>query len=161
MSYLNIWRIIFLSPLIIFMNACVISCPTALAVIKNPKFSIMTIHTGKGDVELTVEVADTHALRERGLMFQRTLSPNSGMLFVFDEVDNHSFWMKNTVVALDVIFFDASFKIIGIVAENRPQDLRAIRINAPSKYVLEVLAGTVRERGIKVHDTASIDKLGR
>ena len=64
----------------------------------------LTVQTGKGDVLLRVQVADTDAARQTGLMYRRSMPETEGMLFIFEQVRPVAFWMKNTPLALDLIF---------------------------------------------------------
>lgn len=70
-------------------------------------------------VSVDVEVADTPALRQKGLMFREAMSERRGMLFVFSEAAPHRFWMKNVRVPLDMIWLDSSRQIV-YIAENLP-----------------------------------------
>lgn len=97
---------------------------------------------------LTVEVANTEALRMRGLMFRRILPASRGMLFVFPEVARHGMWMMNTYVPLSVAFLDERGVIINI--EDMEPHTRATHSAArPAKYALEVNRGWFAKRGIK------------
>src|SRR5690242_17399949 len=64
-------------------------------------------HTAKGDYAFTLEVADTEAQRERGLMFRTELAPDAGMLFDYHQEQLAAFWMQNTLIPLDMIFVAA------------------------------------------------------
>ena len=66
-----------------------------------------------------VEVADTEATRQRGLMFRDTLAPNEGMLFVFDASGFYPFWMKNTLIPLDILWLEADGRVVSIAASVR------------------------------------------
>src|SRR5574337_1112000 len=68
----------------------------------------------------TVEIAATDATRERGLMFRTHLAANHGMLFVFPDAQTRYFWMKNTLIPLDIIFFDAHQRLINVAADTPP-----------------------------------------
>ncbi|HJL18896.1 MAG TPA: DUF192 domain-containing protein [Sandaracinaceae bacterium LLY-WYZ-13_1] len=100
-------------------------------------------------VTVRVEVADTEAARRRGLMWRRHLPPDAGMLFVFDRAERQSFWMRNTFLALDMIFIGENRRVVGVVAEATPLTEEERAVDAPSRYVLEVHAGFAREHGIE------------
>src|SRR6185295_3407438 len=68
---------------------------------------VATMHTTHGPVRVTLEVAADDATRQRGLMYRDRLADGHGMLFVFDAETEHAFWMKNTVIPLDMIFIGA------------------------------------------------------
>lgn len=106
------------------------------------------------DIRFTVEVFDTERKREMGLMYRKTMPKDHGALFVFPDLKNHVFWMKNTLLYLDMIFFDDDFKVVGVIEKAQPQSLKGLSINKDSRYVLEVLAGTVKEYGINTDTRA-------
>lgn len=88
-----------------------------------------------------VEIADTPAARELGLMYRNQLNEDAGMIFVFPAPDRLSFWMKNTEMPLDMIFADAAGKIVGIVENAEPFSEKSLGVGADSLYVLEVNGG--------------------
>lgn len=103
----------------------------------------------------TVEVAVTAPERSRGLMFREEMAADHGMLFIFETEGDRYFWMKNTPLPLDIIYIDATGKIVSIAADTTPFSEQTIPSGAPAKYVLELNAGTSAERGIGVGDTVS------
>lgn len=100
-------------------------------------------HIEIGGEKIRVETADTQIERERGLMFRKNLCEDCGMLFVFEEEDFHNFWMKNTLMPLDMIFIDSDLNIIDILrAEPCVEDSCELYIpKDKSLYVLEVNGG--------------------
>ncbi len=109
------------------------------------------------DVCLRVEVADTDAERQKGLMFRRSLPSNSGMLFVFPQEGIWGFWMKNTRIPLDIIWMDSSGRVVGIARNVAPSDLQqppVFKNDRAAKYVLEANAGFVDRYKITVGDRA-------
>jgi uncharacterized membrane protein (UPF0127 family) len=88
-----------------------------------------------------VEVMRTESERERGLMFRQKLGADEGMLFVFPESGDHAFWMKNTLIPLDMIFIAETGTVVGVVADAEPMTTVPRSVGAPSRYVLEVNAG--------------------
>ncbi len=99
-----------------------------------------------------VELARTDAERERGLMFRERLEPDHGMLFLFDSDDEHVFWMKNTLVPLDLIFIDSAGRVVGVVANADPLSLAPRTVGAPSRSVLEVPGGWAAAHGVRPGD---------
>jgi uncharacterized protein len=100
--------------------------------------------TGPGGAErasLRVEIADTGSKRETGLMYRNHLDEDAGMIFVFAAPSHQAFWMKNTEIPLDMIFADASGRIIGIVHNARPYSESLDAVPGESQYVLEVNGG--------------------
>jgi uncharacterized membrane protein (UPF0127 family) len=104
-----------------------------------------------GTLPVPVEIARTEPERARGLMFRTSLAAGAGMLFVFDETGDHPFWMKNTLIPLDMIFIDDVGRITGVVARAVPGSLEP-RSGGPSRYVLEVNAGWAEANGIASGD---------
>lgn len=111
----------------------------------------IAVHAPKAD--LTLEIARTQPQRERGLMDRRVLSPHTGMLFVFERDETVDFWMKDTLVPLDMIFIAADgtvrriFSNVPVVAPTLPDELIA-REEAEAKYVIELPAGEASTDGI-------------
>ena len=101
-----------------------------------------------GAVEVSLEVAATPAERERGLMYRTSLAEGRGMLFVFDADGNQSFWMKNTLIPLDLLFIARDGTVVGIHANATPLSTANIAVGKPSRYVLEVPGGWAARHGI-------------
>lgn len=97
---------------------------------------------------LEVELALNNADRERGLMFRRNLADGTGMLFIFPKAEPHNFWMKNTLIPLDMIFAAADGAVMGCVARAEPLTLTGRSVPGNSRYVLEVPGGWCAEHGI-------------
>jgi uncharacterized membrane protein (UPF0127 family) len=102
---------------------------------------------------VTVEVARTPEAHARGLMWREQLGPDAGMLFVFERSEPRSFWMKNTLIPLDMLFADDTGRIVGIVARAEPRTLTGRAVEAPSRYVLEVNGGWAAAHGVAPGDT--------
>ncbi len=96
---------------------------------------------GSARAAVRVEIADTAAKREIGLMYRNHLDEDAGMIFAFAESAPRTFWMKNTEIPLDMIFADADAKVVGIVAEAAPYTETPRVVDAPAEYVLEVNGG--------------------
>ena len=99
-------------------------------------------------LELRVEVAATAQARERGLMWRTGLGEDEGMLFVFPEVVDHSFWMKNTLIPLDMLFLGPAGEVMGVVENATPGSLSPRGVGRPSAYVLEVPGGWAARHGV-------------
>lgn len=99
-----------------------------------------------------VELATDQTTRAQGLMFRDRLRPNTGMLFIFPEVGGQSFWMKNTLIPLDIIFLDAEGRVKHVSHDTPPckaDPCPSYPPNAvPALYVLEVAGGVARQHGI-------------
>jgi hypothetical protein len=101
------------------------------------------------------EIADTPARIQRGYMFRREVGDDEGMIFVFPESGFHSFWMKNTLVPLDMIWMDDTFTVIHVEHAVPPCEADPCSGYGPprkSRYVLEVRAGAARGAGLKTGD---------
>ena len=118
---------------------------------------IITYPTG---ARVQAELADTPQRRARGLMFRKQLDPNTGMLFVFEEVGAWSFWMKNTTVALDILWLGPDKRIVH-VEENVPgckQDpCPEYKPNKDALYTLELPAGSVKREKLAQGMTLKFD----
>jgi uncharacterized membrane protein (UPF0127 family) len=112
---------------------------------------------GKSHV-VQVELADTDQKRERGLMFRKELPDGQGMLFLFDEEREHTFWMKDTLIPLDIIFVDGSGRVTDVVANARPLSLEP-RTGGPARMVLEVPGGWARAHDVRVGDRMRVEGL--
>ena len=94
-----------------------------------------------GSAKFQVEVMDDEAERARGLMHRPQLDKFSAMLFVYERERPLSFWMKNTLIALDILFFDSQGRLVNIRADAIPGDETPLRSTGPAQYVLEINAG--------------------
>jgi uncharacterized protein len=99
---------------------------------------------GAASVSVRIEIAETPEQRQRGLMFRRQLDPDAGMLFLFEQPQHNTFWMRNTYLPLDLIFITPDWKILGIVENATPQTDDPRSVPGDSQYVLEVNAGFSR-----------------
>lgn len=103
-----------------------------------------------------VEVVDDDEKRQKGLMFREELDENAGMLFIFENEGNYPFWMKNTLIPLDMLWIDSSGKIVDIKeadpCESDPCDV--IYHSGSAKYVLEINKGLSAALGIEIGEIA-------
>jgi len=105
-----------------------------------------------GQARFKVELADDPDERARGLMFRKSLPPTHGMLFIYEHPQHARFWMKNTLVPLDMVFIDPAGRVTAVHEGAVPGDLTVIDGGTGVLAALEVLAGTVRRFGISVGD---------
>jgi uncharacterized membrane protein (UPF0127 family) len=105
--------------------------------------------TRTGAYEVQAELAMDMASRERGLMFRHHLDPGKGMLFVFPRETVNTFWMKNTLIPLDMVFINKDLDVVGVVHNAKPLDQTPVGPNKPSMYVVEIPAGEARTHGIR------------
>ena len=90
---------------------------------------------------LDIEIADDDYSTQTGLMYRKSMEDNQGMLFIFPNSDYRSFYMKNTEIPLDIIYFSKEKQIVSIQKNAKPMDETSLPSEAPAKYVLEVNAG--------------------
>ena len=109
---------------------------------------VADLRFGDTEVRFNVEVADDGAEQTRGLMFRESLGRFDGMLFVYDRERQASFWMKNTLIPLDMLFFDAAGRLTQVHENAVPGDLTPIPSEDPAQFVLEINGGAARELGI-------------
>lgn len=98
-----------------------------------------------------VEVANHIATRTTGLMFRREMGPDNGMLFVFPDIDQRYFWMKNTLIPLSIAFIDEKGTILNVL-EMPPQTEQTFPSKGPAKFALEMNAGWFTKAGVKAGD---------
>ena len=129
---------------IFLLLAFVYSCQTIAAevIIANKRFD--------------VEIADTSSEWMKGLMYRKTMSQNHGMLFIFQDEEPRSFWMKNTKIALDLVFIDSEGVIVYIETNTQPCKKEPCKNykSPPAKYVLEINAN--QSSSAVVGDTVTI-----
>ncbi|MEC8145896.1 MAG: DUF192 domain-containing protein [Pseudomonadota bacterium] len=117
-----------------------------------PDFAVSTISVDRGDGSLLtyrVELATTPRQHAYGLMHVRQMEADAGMLFVFDGMAIRSFWMKNTLISLDMLFFDDEGRLVSAVEEATPGSLVSRRSEGPARYVLEWTGGSMQAHGIR------------
>ncbi len=111
------------------------------------------ISTSTGEHRFQVEIADTDEERTLGLMYRTEMADNAGMIFDFThDVREHSMWMKNTLIPLDMAFIGGDGRIVRIAAETTPRSLTSIRSGAPVAAVLEVKGGRFEALGVQEGD---------
>jgi uncharacterized protein len=112
------------------------------------------------DACFKVELAATEETRRQGLMDREQLASDQGMLFIFDVSGEYGFWMKNTLIALDMIWLDENKKVVHIEANVPPCVSDPCPIYSPVKpavYVLELSAGVAAQEGIGLGDVLQMD----
>ena len=109
------------------------------------------------NVCIRAEVADSGALRERGLMFRRELPRDAGMLFIFEREERQFFYMKNMNFPLDILWIDAGKKIVGMKKDFQPasageESPQSFSPDSPALYVLEVCSGFCDKYQVRIGD---------
>ncbi len=122
---------------------------SALKAPKSAELEVARLH-------VTVELAYTNESRQRGLMARTRLEPDHGMLFLFTDSQPRSFWMKNTLIALDIAFLDSQGAVINIVRGRPGVEIPRCQSTAPAQFVLEMKAGWCAEAGFGPGDVIDI-----
>lgn len=112
----------------------------------------LTIHSGARVHRFTVEVARTAEQQAQGLMHRQSLAPDRGMIFPYDPPQQTAFWMKNTLIPLDMIFIRADGTIARIAENTVPLSLEPVPSLEPVAAVLEIAGGRSTELGLKPGD---------
>ncbi|WP_396591912.1 DUF192 domain-containing protein [Allomuricauda sp. R78024] len=121
-----------------------------LTILKQETDSILT--------QLDIEIAESEYETQTGLMYRESMEDNQGMLFIFPDVAMHSFYMKNTQIALDIIYIDESLKIASFQKDAQPYNETGLSSKVPVKYVLEINAGLSERLGLDIGDAISFTK---
>ena len=114
-----------------------------------------------GGQRFTVEVAQTDASRSYGLMFREQMDTKHGMLFIFPDSAPRAFWMKNTRIALDILYFDAERRLVSAQLATPPctrDPCPSYPSRGAAKYVLELNAGVARGLNLKPGDVLTIEE---
>jgi len=139
--------------LIGFVLAAALSACAATAATEPPRVVMLKVEpleivTPAGRTKLQVEVADTPATRERGLMYRKSLAPDRGMLFDFKAPQPVAFWMHDTLIPLDLVFIRADGTVLSIARNARPMDETPISSGGPIRGVLEIAGGRAAQIGV-------------
>lgn len=130
----------------VFAQCCGSSSPSSTPT------TTVTISTATSAPQFSAEIADTAEERSTGLMNRTTLASDAAMLFVFDSDGRSSFWMKDTLVSLDILFINSAKTIVDLAQNTEPLSEELITPSQDYRYVLEVNAGTTAAEGIAVGD---------
>ncbi|WP_339113024.1 DUF192 domain-containing protein [Thioclava sp. GXIMD2076] len=128
--------------------ACYHSGPAEAAGISCALDRAVFSENGKQLDSFDIELATTVKERERGLMYRESMPEDAGMLFVYPDEGPRSFWMRNTLIPLDMIFIDAAGMVVSVHENAIPGDLTPISSGADARFVLELNGGRARADGI-------------
>ncbi len=123
-------------------------CPRDPEVPPKLRTGKITFTDAKGAPLTTIEVAENDHDRQRGLMYRTRMGEDRGMIFTFAGKDDHTFWMHNTCISLDMLFIDDDGLIVGIEESTPTMSDDTFSVGCPSKYVLELNAGWTRAHGV-------------
>lgn len=124
-----------------------------------PRARVLLTDAFGGVHPVAVEVAATPESRTRGLMWRKALPAGQGMLFIFPQEEVQSFWMRNTLLSLDMIFIDSQRRVVGIIERAEPRTTTSRSVGVPSLYVLEVPGGWSQAVGLKRGSTVQLEGL--
>ena len=111
-----------------------------------------------GDASFNVTVADTPNKRTKGLSGRKELSPDKGLIFVFEKSGIYPFWMKDMNFPIDIIWIDEGLRVVYVKENATPKSYpKTFTPNTPSLYVLEVNTGVIAKKKIKIGDEVFID----
>ena len=136
---------VFLIVIRLVSSGLLISCTS-------PQPQLILYRQSDTPLSITVEIADTEEKRALGLMYRRNLPEFHGMLFIFPQEKELSFWMKNTPLPLDIIFINASRTIVSIARTTKPYSETPIPSEQAAQFVLEVNGGFCRRHGVMIGD---------
>ena len=117
----------------------------------------LQIYTENGIIDYKVEIASTPEQQQTGLMYREHLAQNTGMIFLFQAPRVANMWMKNTLIPLDMIFFDKTGRIVATHYHANPHDETVISSNVPVAGVLEINAGELERNQIRLNDHLILD----
>jgi uncharacterized membrane protein (UPF0127 family) len=103
---------------------------------------------GHPEARVVVELAISEHEVQRGLMYREYMPPDAGMIFLFRTPKEQHFWMKNTLIPLDMIFVGSDRRVVGVVADAEPQTLDSRAVDGPSQFVVEVNGGWAAAHGV-------------
>jgi uncharacterized protein len=121
----------------------------------------VTFETPTGDVTVQAEVVSTPARIQQGLMYREHLPLDSGMLFLMGEEREWSFYMRNTLISLDIIFITRDMTVAGVAANAVPRTETLLNVGKQSLYVLEVNAGWARKHQVAAGTKVRFDRVMR
>ena len=128
------------------------STPIQVEFTKEGELSIFKQDSDSLIAQFDIEIAKTEYETQRGLMDRYSMKSNQGMLFIFPNSQPRSFYMKNTYIALDIIYVDSAKKIASFQENAKPLDESSLPSNAPAQYVFEINGGLVQSLSLQVGD---------
>lgn len=121
--------------------------------------ALPTVRVTVGTQTFTLEVANTDATRQRGLMFRESMPADHGMLFVFDRPNPRSFWMRNTLIPLDILFLDENGRVLNIEPMRPLDEQTNTRSFGAAQYAIELNQGAAERAGVRAGDRIDLPPL--
>ena len=135
--------------LIRFLTALIVALQAGTAAADLASFPVV-IQTPEGNqFNYLLELAATPAARQKGLMNRYHLGSGEGMLFVWQGEDYRSFWMKNTPISLDILFFSSELTLVSRHENTVPFSKKRLPSGKPARYVVELIAGQAKLKGLE------------
>jgi uncharacterized membrane protein (UPF0127 family) len=122
--------------------------PPAITGVVNPQTGRVAFETAAGEKSWQVEIVRSSFETQRGLMCRASMKSDWGMLFLLESTRQQAFWMKNTLIPLDMVFITEDWTVAGVVTEVPPRTLDPRGVSTPSRYVLELSSGEAKRAGI-------------
>ncbi len=135
----------------LFVTLLLMACASSVSAAESEVITAEVANAADKKTTLHLELATTPEARMHGLMNRKTLAPNDGMAFFFPEISIEKFWMKNTLIPLDMLFVDESGRIV-YIATAIPLSLTPVGPDSPVETVIELAGGAAAKRGIAVGD---------
>ncbi|RKN79881.1 DUF192 domain-containing protein [Ulvibacterium marinum] len=126
---------------------------------KEGELQIFNMETDSILTKIDIEIAETSYETETGLMYRKGMEEHQGMLFIFEDVRLHNFYMKNTEFPLDIVYVKDNMTIASFQENAQPLDEKSLPSKVPVQYVLELNAGLVQKWGLKVGDSIAFNRL--
>jgi uncharacterized membrane protein (UPF0127 family) len=138
------------TPRVLVVALCLSACaPT------EPNTGLPMTKMQIGSKTYALEVANTEATRERGLMRRDSMPADHGMIFVFPDAADRAFWMKNTRFNLDILYLGDSGRVVSI-KQMKAHDLTGVPSDGPARYAIELNEGQAAAAGVKAGDTLTL-----
>ena len=138
----------------LILLALLIGCDAKLK--KEPAVvPLPTVPIEVGSKTYQLEMAVEDKTRETGLMYRDSMPSDHGMIFAFPDEDIRTFWMRNTHIALDIVYADEKGQVVA-VKPMRPLDLSSVSSDKPAKFAIELNRGQAEANGVKVGDVLKI-----
>lgn len=120
-----------------------------------------TLLKPNGDIiqQINIEIADNSYERQTGLMYRKSMENNQGMLFIYDNEAPRAFYMKNTYIPLDIIYFASDSTAVSFQKNAQPQDETSLPSGDPAQFVLELNAGLADDWNIEVGDKIDFERV--
>ncbi len=119
---------------------------------KNGELSLLKKDTDSLIKSIDIEIADDEYKTQTGMMYRSGMEDNQGMLFIFPDSQVRNFYMKNTEIALDILFINSDKEIVSFQKDAQPYDATSLPSGVPAQYVLEIKAGMANKWNLEVGD---------